>query len=333
MASQAQPSCLIIGGGITGLVAGTQLQNADVAVTILDKGRGIGGRFATRRLAHPNGGEGQFDYGMQRFEVSDRRFQVWVEQWVAEDVVVPWPETSARSAITYYRGRLSNRSIAKHLAQTLTVHTQTRVTAIRYQGDRWLAQTSQNQHFAAQSLLLTMPMPQVLELFNTSVIALPSDLKDDLEAIAYDPCIGVLALLAGPSQIPEAGLQCQDEALAWLACNHKKGISTIPAATLHATPEFSRTYWDAPEGDIAQHLLDAAVPWLGSPVVDYSIHRWQYSQPQTVYGDRYLSVPAPAPLVIAGDAFAPTLPARPTLNLENSVLSGLAAATYLLEQI
>ena len=43
-------SCLIIGGGISGLVAGTLLQSQGIKVTILDQGRGIGGRLATRRI-------------------------------------------------------------------------------------------------------------------------------------------------------------------------------------------------------------------------------------------------------------------------------------------
>lgn len=328
---QSQPTCLIIGGGMTGLVAGTRLQQAGVNVTILDKGRGIGGRLATRRLPHPNGSEGQFDYGLQRFAVSDRRFGAWVEQWLEAGVIVPWPATVGDSETPYYRGRLSNRSIAKHLAQGLTVQTQTRVAKLHWQNNLWLAQTLEHQTFTAQSLLLTLPVPQVLELLNSSAITLPPELQTRLGAIVYDPCIAVLALLAGPSRIPAAGLACPDEPLAWLACNQKKGISAAPAVTIHATPTFSRTYWDAPEGDIAQHLFEAAAPWLDAAIADYDTHRWRYSQPETVYGDRALVLPAPAPLVLAGDAFAPAVPAKATLNLENAVLSGLAAAACLVK--
>ncbi|MEM8637668.1 MAG: NAD(P)-binding protein [Cyanobacteria bacterium P01_G01_bin.54] len=325
-------SCLILGAGMTGLIASTVLQQAGVTVTVLDKGRGVGGRLATRRLPHPNGSEGRFDYGLQRFQVSDRRCQTWAEQWQTEGIVIPWPEAQPDAAQPYYRGRLSNRSIAKHLAQALTVHKQTRVVALCWQAGQWLAQTANHQTFAAQSLLLAMPVPQALDLLQASAIALPSELQTRLGAIAYDPCIAVLALLTGPSQIPDAGLACPNEPLAWLACNQKKGISDASAVTLHATPAFSRSHWEAAEGEIAKQLFEAAMPWLGAPVADYDTHWWQYSQPRTVYGDRYLALPTPGPLVIAGDAFAPALPARSTLNLENALLSGMAAATYLLRE-
>ena len=65
------PSCLIIGGGISGLIAATELKRNNFEVTILDKGRGIGGRLATRRIKHSVDIEGIFDYGAQHFTVNN----------------------------------------------------------------------------------------------------------------------------------------------------------------------------------------------------------------------------------------------------------------------
>ena len=42
--SSTMPSCLVIGGGISGLIAARVLQHRGIKVTVLDKGRGIGGR-------------------------------------------------------------------------------------------------------------------------------------------------------------------------------------------------------------------------------------------------------------------------------------------------
>ena len=75
---QSEQSCLIIGGGISGLITANLLQKKGIKVTILDKGRGIGGRLATRRLRHSEPITGVFDYGMQFFTVSDPLFQQWV---------------------------------------------------------------------------------------------------------------------------------------------------------------------------------------------------------------------------------------------------------------
>ncbi|NET74239.1 MAG: NAD(P)-binding protein, partial [Sphaerospermopsis sp. SIO1G2] len=43
-------SCVIVGAGIAGLLAGTVLQEAGWEVIVLDKGRSVGGRMSHRRL-------------------------------------------------------------------------------------------------------------------------------------------------------------------------------------------------------------------------------------------------------------------------------------------
>lgn len=89
MASEA-PVCLIIGGGITGLIAAVTLQQQGIQPLILDKGYGLGGRLASRRLQAPSGSEGQFDYGAQQFTVGTPSFQTWVDDWLRQGIVKVW---------------------------------------------------------------------------------------------------------------------------------------------------------------------------------------------------------------------------------------------------
>lgn len=65
---------LIIGGGISGLLCATELKRAGMSVRVVDKGRGVGGRMATRRMAG-----GRLDHGAQFFTVRDERYQAYVD--------------------------------------------------------------------------------------------------------------------------------------------------------------------------------------------------------------------------------------------------------------
>ncbi|MBA3611032.1 MAG: NAD(P)-binding protein, partial [Rubrobacter sp.] len=80
-----QNSCIIVGAGISGLLAATELQAAGWTVTVLDKGRGVGGRMATRRIDGAS-----FDHGAQFFTVRTERFQNLVDGWLAAGAAAEW---------------------------------------------------------------------------------------------------------------------------------------------------------------------------------------------------------------------------------------------------
>ena len=67
--TEGTPSCVVVGAGISGLLAAQELTAAGWRVVVLDKGRGVGGRMATRRV-----GDGTFDHGAQFFTVRGERF-------------------------------------------------------------------------------------------------------------------------------------------------------------------------------------------------------------------------------------------------------------------
>lgn len=62
---------LIIGAGLAGLSAANELKRAGHNVLIIDKGRGIGGRLAGRRI-----GDASFDHGAQFFTAREDRKSV-----------------------------------------------------------------------------------------------------------------------------------------------------------------------------------------------------------------------------------------------------------------
>jgi renalase len=322
-------SCIIVGGGITGLITATILQRRGINVTVLDKGKGIGGRLATRHMSHEPSIEGVFDYGAQYFSVSDPRFQVWVNDWLKQGIIKEWsqgfPKGLLKDISAYgksdgkprYCGVKGTRAIAEYLAQGLDVHTNTKVVDIGYDS-QWLVKTEDAQEYLGEMLLLTPPVPQCLDLLDASLMVLPLDVRFALENVSYHRCIALLALLEKPSNIPApGGIALEDNYLAWLGDNHQKGISPDGyAVTLHASTSFSDYYWESDDDEIAYKLLSAAADYLDSPVIKYQVHRWRYSLPKTLHPEPYLDV-SEIPLLFAGDAFVAP-------SFEGAVLSGIA---------
>ncbi|MBK8430052.1 MAG: FAD-dependent oxidoreductase [Chloroflexi bacterium] len=317
--------CLIIGAGISGLMAATTLQAQGWAVTVLDKGRGVGGRMATRRLdTHTHA-----DHGAQFFTIRSPKFATHVQAWEQAGTAVEWCRgfSATGDGHARYRGVGGMSAVAKHLAQGLNVVTNTQVVQLQTVGNEWLATTGRGQKFTASRLLLTPPVPQSLALLDAGNVQLPSAERAALETILYDPCFAVLATLSEPSTIPHPGaVQAWGEPIIWIADNQQKGVSEVPTVTIHASAAFTRHYFETPYSEVARLLLEAAEAqgWLRQAAVqNVQVHRWRYAQPAQLHPQRYLFVRQTPPVIFAGDAFHEA-------RVEGAALSGLAAAEALL---
>lgn len=312
--------CIVIGGGITGLIIATILQRKGIKVTVLDKRKNIGGRLATRRVRESESIAGVFDYGIQYFSVKSPQFQVWVDDWLKHGVVKEWSQGFGEAEVTScYCGVDGINGIAQYLAKNLDVRSQTKAINLSYE-KKWLIESENEQQYQGDMLIMTSAVPQSLSLLDASLIPLPLEIRFSLEQIEYDRCITILALLEKPSKIPSPGgiALKGDDYLAWLGDNNQKGISPdAHAITLHATPRFSDDYWDSDDAEIVYKLLTAAADYLDSPIIKYQLYRWRYALPRTFYNQPCLEF-LELPLVMAGDAFvAPTI--------EGAVTSAMAA--------
>ncbi len=324
-------SCVIVGAGISGLLAAHELQNAGWRVTVLDKGRGVGGRMATRRV-----GDGNFDHGTQFFTVRGERFESLVNEWLEAGVVEEWTRgfadaTGERSADGHprYRGAEGMVSIPKHLARDVDVRGGQRAVGVRQQDDGWNVVCKSGLEVSGAVLLLTAPAPQALELAESGGYRVPGASREQLVGISYDPCIALMALLEEPpTGVPEpGGMQIKGEPLDWIGDNQQKGISKSPGVTIHAGPQWSREHYDAAEDELSRKLLSIAGDQLGpniAPrVVETSVARWRYSWVTNAHPEPYLATGGEPELVFAGDGFG-----QP--KVEGAAISGLSAADYLL---
>lgn len=320
------PTCIIIGAGMTGLMAARALQDMGVHATVLDKGRSVGGRLATRRID-----DAVFDHGAQFFTVRDPAFAAWVERWEAAGVVREWtrgfPKADGRArddGHPRYIGVKGMTGIAKALAYGLDYHVGVRVVDVMHRR-RWAVRAEDGQTFAADALLLTQPVPQSLALLEASGTGLVEEDRRALDAIRYEPCLALLVRLDRPSRLPPPGaIQEPDTSIAWIADNGAKGLCPPGALTIHAAPAFSRDYYTADDATVAGLMLAAAEPWLGAVPATYQVKRWRYSKPEAVHPAPWLRACDLPPLVFAGDAFGGP-------RVEGAALSGLAAAQCIVD--
>lgn len=328
--TNGQPgSCIIVGAGISGLLAARELRGAGWRVTVLDKSRGVGGRMATRRV-----GGSTFDHGAQFFTVRDERFRRLVEGWIEAGVVEEWTRgfagadgQRAEDGHPRYRGSAGMTSIPKHLARGLDVQTGGRVTEVNVREAGWEVVTENSVH-NADALVLTAPVPQSLALAESGDYRLPGKVRGQLQEISYDPCVALMAVLREDGLVPEpGGMQIKGEPLDWIGDNQPKGISETPALTIHAGPGWSREYFDVPDEEATEALLYLAGEYLGtdlaSRVVETSISRWRYSWVTNSHPEPHLVAAENPTLMFCGDAFG-----QP--KVEGAALSGLSAADRLL---
>jgi predicted NAD/FAD-dependent oxidoreductase len=178
---------------------------------------------------------------------------------------------------------------------------------------------------ALDAVILTCPIPQAVSLTVTASVIVPSVLR----RTDYERTVALLAVLDGPSGVPEpGGVQHPDDTFSFIGDNKAKGVSDIPALTFHANAQWSLAWWERSVDEIHAELRRHAAPWLGTAAITASeIKRWRFATPEATWPDPcWVAAGASAPLVVAGDAFAGP-------RVEGAALSGLAAAAQLASMI
>lgn len=335
--AQAAPAnsadVLIVGAGLAGLMAARELQSRGLRALLLEKGRSVGGRLATRRV-----GPGRADHGAQFFTVRSPEFRPWVERWQAEGLVFVWSTGWSDGSLAEtpsdghprYAVRGGMNALAQHLAQGLDVRAETQVAALAPKANGWQVADQAGHTYSGRGLLLTPPVPQSLALLAASGIVLADRDRDRLESIEYAPSLAGIFWLDQPLRLPEPGaMQRSNAPIAWMADNQRKGISPEAVlATVHAAPEISEAAWQMPETAVLESLFEGLQPFLqpGTQVLEQQLKRWRYALPTQSYPERMLLADGPLPLAFAGDAFGGP-------RVEGAALSGLAAGQKLADRL
>ena len=321
---------IIVGAGLSGLIAGQMLQDAGLKITIVDKGRSVGGRLATRRIA-----EGRADHGAQFFTVRDERFQSVVTKWLADDLVYQWATGWTDGSADYshkdghprYAVQGGMNALAKYLAETIDdIRVNIKVDSIKQLNDGWQHIDEDGQVYQSHILLLTPPVPQSLVLLQAGNVKLhPAD-HQALTKIKYGECLCGLFELNGDFTLPEPGaVQNHDETFYWLADNQHKGISKTQILTVHANPDYSHAHYDAPVEDVLADMRERLNTFGEVTIISQQLKKWRYAIPLAMHDEPCLVAQDVPTLVFAGDAFGGQA------RVEGAFLSGLSAGEQLIQ--
>ncbi|MGM0661511.1 MAG: NAD(P)/FAD-dependent oxidoreductase [Pseudomonadota bacterium] len=284
---------VIIGAGMTGVTCARALSDAGREVLVLDKGRGIGGRMATRRVTL-DGSEAQFDHGAQYIRAITPEFTAMLAD--LPEAAAVWDDGADRP---HHVGLPGMSGLPRALAAGLDVRQGVEVTALTPGADGWRI-TTRGEDLTAARVVLTIPAPQI-----PALIGADHPLCEPLAGVTLDPCMTLMAAFPKGAPCPFTHRVLPDHTLTWIAQD-----STKPGRTDHVTTwvaqagrDWSLQHVDTAQDDIAARLLPHLCTEIGTDAGDalyVSAHRWRFAHVATALHLPFLSNDA-GDLYLGGD--------------------------------
>ena len=302
---------IIIGSGIAGLSAARYLHDKGQSVLVLDKGRRIGGRCATKRI------EGfTFNHGAQFFTTKEANFTALAQKAETDGALTKWSFGHDRPC---YIGAPTMRDFPQSLATGLAVDQSVKITSITRQGGLYFLLDETGNDYHARRLILTPPAPQTAALLEELSPLLANTAKQAL----YDPCWTVMVGLHSPCETFHLPLRDRPP-IGWASAEDARLSSNgliKPAVTIQADPDTSRQFIDHRAEDMCQ-LLISAFEEATDQKLDIAVqaaHRWLYARIAKPADEGATFCDHDNHLAVAGDWFGKA-------RLETAFHSGLRAA-------
>lgn len=285
----ADRSVVVIGAGMAGLACAQGLHRAGWDVTVLDKGRGLGGRLATRRAP-----EGAYDHGASVMR-GEGAFGAYLAQAVAEGAAALW---SAAKGLTGLPGM---SGLVAPLARGLDIRTSVEARGLARDGQGWkITAEGLDAPLTAACVVLAIPQPQALALGS----AVPALLAEVAQASMRPAWAAMVAFAAPLPDIPDFDEPGSGPIARITREGTKPGRQGgAERLVIQAGADWSRAQLELDRPEAADRLMAEFWAHLGrAPVAPTALHghRWRFG-----FTDRPLGQPhlydAKAGLGLCGD--------------------------------
>ena len=292
-------SLCIVGAGAAGVAAAYGLRDERVAVTVLEKSRGVCGRAATRRR------DGRrYDHGTSHLPVADSRVSSLVDALGDEgriDVEAPvWtlgpdgsvvdddPEPVRRVAWEAGMTQLAKRTLARTEA---AVERETRVRAIDRDERGWRVSDEEGGSWGPfDALLLTPPAPQTASLLAATGWSSERAmrLREVVGSVSYRGAQSVVLGYDRPLDRPWFGLRAAtaDQPVRWVSRESAKPGHVPQGEALLVVQmgdEWARDHEDDPLDTVAPAVAERVATALDEPRLAEPAwtddQRWRYAKP------------------------------------------------------
>ncbi|MEQ6250310.1 FAD-dependent oxidoreductase [Sulfitobacter sp. HNIBRBA3233] len=266
---ETAPRIAVVGAGMAGLTCARDLARRGARVVVFDKGRGLGGRMATRRAE----GGFQFDHGAQYLTARGDGFASLLARAETDGALARWPKDVDKPA---YVGVPGMTGFAKYLSTGIDIHRATRIESIRRSDGRWLLER-EGESDSFDRVVLALPAPQITEMLPDL-----TELHAPLAAVGMAPCLTLMVGLDGAVGMPFGHRRAPDAAISWIACDSDKPAR--PDATCivaQASADWSVRHLELEKDAFAQKMLPMLADAIGAEVLRdpayVSGHRWRYA--------------------------------------------------------
>ena len=270
---------IVVGAGMAGLACATRLAASGQKVALFDKGRGPGGRMATRRV-EVDGYTRHFDHGAQYFTARDEGFRAQVEQWHSAGAVAPWPEAGEEAWI----GTPAMNAPIRAAAEPLDVTWGARVTDFQASEGGWSVTFADVETQQCERLVLAIPAEQAADHLRD----VHAGFADRARRTQSRPCWALMAVFPDRLECADTLRGKNGETVSWAARNGAKpGRDGSESWVVHASPQWSEAHLEDDAQSVAATLLDAFFHQSGAGArapVHMAAHRWRYAMADPVDG-------------------------------------------------